>query len=82
MTQKHKTIKKKLMDLTTFKHKAFVETKKAPLISLKVWIKSKKKKRKKKLDILIDKRQRTCSREREGRGEGRRERKRERNFTI
>ena len=62
------------MDLTTFKHKALVETKKAPLISLKVWRKSKKKKKeRKKLDILIDKRQRTCSREREGRGkEGKR----------
>ena len=49
MTQKHKTIKKKLVDLTTFKHKAFVETKKAPLISLKVWKKSKKKKKKKEI---------------------------------
>lgn len=31
VTQKHKTIKKKLMDLTTFKHKAFVETKKSTI---------------------------------------------------
>ena len=46
MTQKHKTIKKKLVDLTTFKNKAFVEKKKAPLISLKVWKKVKKKKEK------------------------------------
>ena len=67
------------MDLTTFKHKAFVETKKAPLISLKVWRKSKKKKRKK-LDILIDKRQRTCSREREREGGKEGKRGREKGF--